>query len=249
MEATERLLEEGPQLVREAEQNGLRVRLLGGVAIRTLLGERFDSAFARSLHDIDLFTRKRDSRQLGELIKDHGWQAEREFNALNGARRLLFEDPDGPAQIDVFVESFEMCHPLPLKDGLGEPGVTLPGTEILMTKLQIVDFNEKDREDCYALLNGCAIGSDGLATIDPPRIAHLTGRDWGLQHTFELNLGRLSSQLDARSLPAETTKRIADGIAKVSEAIDTEPKSRGWRLRAKIGERKQWYEEPEEVRR
>lgn len=249
MESSERLLEEGPRLVLDAEQQGLTTRLLGGVAIRTLLGDRFDPTFARPLHDIDLFVRKRDARKLEGVIKDHGWQAEREFNALNGARRLLFNDPDSPAQIDVFVEAFEMCHPLPLADGLREPGLTLPGTELLMTKLQIIHLNEKDREDCYALLNGCPIGSDGPVSIDPARIAHLTGHDWGLNHTFELNLGRLTSHLDDRALSPDSTRTVADGIAAVSEAMEAEPKSRGWRLRARIGERKTWYEEPEEVRR
>ncbi len=249
MEATERLLREGPELVREAEQNGLSPRLLGGVGIRTLLGERFDPAFARPLHDIDLFVRKRDSRKLEGLIKEQGWEPEREFNALNGARRLLFHDPHSEAQIDVFVEAFEMCHPLPLADGYREAGVTLPGTELLMTKLQIIHFNEKDRQDCYALFDGCTIGSDGPMTIDPARVAHLTGRDWGLQHTFELNLSRLGADFDSPALSADRIQRIRDGIDSVSEAIDAEPKSRGWKLRARIGERKQWYEEPEEVRR
>jgi hypothetical protein len=118
-----------------------------------------------------------------------------------------------------------------------------------MTKLQIVHLNEKDRDDAYALLEGCPIGSDGPATIDPARIAHLTGRDWGLQHTFELNLSRLTKDLGSRSLPADSTQVIAGAIAALSEAIEAEPKSRGWRLRARIGERKAWYDEPEEVRR
>lgn len=249
MESTERLLVEGPQVVREAEQIGLTTRLMGGVAIRTLLGERFDPTFARPLHDVDLFVGKRDSRKLEALISAHGWQPQREFNALNGARRLLFDDPNSPAQFDVFVEAFEMCHSLPLTEGLRYPGLTLPGTELLMTKLQIVKLNEKDRNDCYALFDGCTIGADEPVSIDPARIARLTGHDWGLHHTFELNLGRLTSDLGSGQLPADRAKVIADGIAAVSQAIEAEPKSRGWRLRAKIGERKQWYEEPEEVRR
>jgi hypothetical protein len=249
MEVTERLLQEGPQLVLEAEQNGLTARLIGGVGIRQLLGERFDPLFARPLHDIDLYTRKRDSRRLEGLIKEHGWEPAREFNALNGNRRLLFNDPDSEAQIDVFVEAFEMCHPLPLADGLSEPGITLPGTELLMTKLQIIRLNAKDRDDCYALLYGCTIGDGGAATIDPARIARLTARDWGLQHTFELNLSRLKADFASQPLPADGTQVISDAIAAVSQAIETEPKSRGWRLRARIGERKPWYEEPEEVRR
>ena len=249
MDVTERLLHEGPQLVREAEHGGISARLIGGVGIRLLLKERFDPTFARPLHDIDLFVGKRDSRKLEGLIQEHGWQPAREFNALNGARRLLFNDPDSDAQIDVFVEAFEMCHPLPLADGLHEPGLTLPGTELLMTKLQIIHLNAKDRDDCYALLEGCTIAGTGPATIDPARIAHLTGRDWGLQHTFELNLSRLTEDLESRALPTDSTRVIADGIAAVSEAIEAEPKSRGWRLRARIGERKAWYDEPEEVRR
>ncbi len=249
LESTDRLLAEGPQLVREAEQSGLATRLMGGVAIRTLLGDRFDPAFARPLHDIDLFVGKRDARKLEALIKEHGWEAEREFNALNGARRMLFDDPNSPAQIDVFVEAFDMCHSLPLADGLRSPGLTLPGTELLMTKLQIVHLNEKDRDDCYALFDGCAIGDGGPVSIDPVQIAGLTGHDWGLHHTFELNLGRLTSDLSSWSLPPARAQVIADGIAAVSNAIEAEPKSRGWRLRAKIGERKQWYQEPEEVRR
>jgi hypothetical protein len=31
--------------------------------------------------------------------------------------------------------------------------------------------------------------------------------------------------------------------------MEAAPKSRRWRLRAKVGDRKRWYEEPEEVER
>jgi hypothetical protein len=33
----------------------------------------------------------------------------------------------------------------------------------------------------------------------------------------------------------------------LSERIEREPKTRAWKLRARIGERKRWYELPEEV--
>jgi hypothetical protein len=36
-------------------------------------------------------------------------------------------------------------------------------------------------------------------------------------------------------------------IDEVLERVEREPKSRGWKLRAKIGERRRWYELPEEV--
>jgi hypothetical protein len=41
--------------------------------------------------------------------------------------------------------------------------------------------------------------------------------------------------------------RVAERLSAVLRRIEEEPKSRGWKLRAKIGERKRWYELPEEV--
>jgi len=49
------------------------------------------------------------------------------------------------------------------------------------------------------------------------------------------------------SEPEQATVRAR--IDALHEAIEQAPKSRGWRMRARIGERKRWYEEPEEVDR
>jgi hypothetical protein len=36
-------------------------------------------------------------------------------------------------------------------------------------------------------------------------------------------------------------------LDRIGEAIDNAPKSTRWRIRARVGERVSWYEEPEEV--
>ncbi len=231
----------------EADRQGLAARLLGGVGIRLRLGQRFDPAFDRPLRDIDLLVRRRDSRKLEALIADRGWEPARSFNALNGSRRLLFHEAGGDAQIDVFVDAFEMCHSLPVADSVREPGPSLPATDLLMTKLQIVQLNEKDRDDCYALLRGSAVDAGDPDAIDLTRIARLTSEDWGLYHTFERNLARLSG--DSETTPSEAAQVIISVIKAVAIAMEGAPKSRRWRLRARIGERKPWYDEPEEVRR
>ena len=46
-----------------------------------------------------------------------------------------------------------MCHVLPLTERLTLMAATLPAAEVLMTKLQIVQLNAKDRGDLYALLH------------------------------------------------------------------------------------------------
>ena len=246
---TDRLVDEGRGLVEEASARGLAVRLIGGVGIRLLLGDRFDPAFERPHRDIDAITRRHDAGGLEALLEDRGWAPARAFNALNGARRLLFEDPNGDAQVDVFVEAFEMCHRLPLADRLDEPGPALPATDLLMTKLQIVELNAKDRSDLYALLRGCELGSGGPGTIDPGRVAELTAANWGLHHTLELNLQRLIEGLATGAAPADDRAPIGASIEAIAAAMADAPKTRAWKLRARIGERKRWYDDPEEVDR
>lgn len=242
-----RLLDEGESLCESAAERGVDVRLMGGIGIRLMLGDRFGGRYERSYRDLDIIVRRRQRRDVETLLVERGWAAATAFNALGGGRRLLFEDPASEAQIDVFVESFEMCHSLPLADSLDRPGPSLPATDLLMSKLQIVQLNAKDRSDCYALLEGCEIADGDHRALEPSRIAELTGADWGLHHTFEINFQRLLDGLDA--VPDADTGRIASRISLLLDALERVPKTRGWKLRARIGERKRWYEEPEEVDR
>jgi hypothetical protein len=240
-----RLADEGRGVIADAEARGLRARLLGGIAIQLRLGDRLDPAYARPCRDLDLICARKDGRGLEEVLVARGWEPAREFNALNGARRLLFRDPASEAQVDVFVGEFSMCHALPIADRLDCPGPALPATDLVMTKLQIVELNAKDRSDLFALLAGCAVRDGDDGAIEPGRVAELTARDWGLHHTFELNLAKLRAAIDAGEGPAAACGAI-DALA---AAMDAAPKSRGWKMRARIGERKRWYELPEEVDR
>jgi hypothetical protein len=242
---TDRLPEEGRGVIADADARGLKVRLLGGIAIRLLLADRFDAAFERPYRDIDVFCGRKDGRGVEELLAARGWAPAAEFNALNGARRLLFHDPLSEAQVDVFVGEFSMCHELPLADSLERPGPSLPATDLVMTKLQIVELNAKDRSDLYALLSCCDVADGDPSSIEPSRMASLTGRDWGLHHTFELNLAKLRAGVEGGEGPASAAVPIDALVA----AMEAEPKTRGWKMRAKIGERKRWYELPEEVDR
>ena len=241
----ERLVDEGQALVEDAAAQGLTVRLMGGIGIRLVVGDRFPARFARPYGDLDIIVRRRDAGGVEQLLAARGWDPATGFNALNGARRLLFHDPAGATQVDVFVDGFEMCHALPLTDGLDRPGPTLPATDLLMSKLQIVALNAKDRSDLYALLLGCGLGDGDHRAIEPGRLAEITRREWGLHHTFEINLARLRQGLSAGEAPAE----VGASIAALATAMEDAPKTRAWKLRARIGERKRWYDDPEEVDR
>ena len=81
----------------------------------------------REYKDIDLATIKGKSKQVTELMLATGYEADRQFNAMNGHRRLLFYDIANQRQVDVFVGSFEMCHEIPITERimLAQHGIPL----------------------------------------------------------------------------------------------------------------------------
>ncbi len=240
---------EARRLLSAIEREGLDARLIGGMAILLLAGDRMLPRFVREIQDLDFVITKKHRRGMEQLLTTAGYVPDAQFNALNGARRLLFLDQTHGRQIDVFVDRFEMCHELPLTERLTLLPATLPAAEVLMTKLQIVELNAKDRGDLYALLYSHEVADHDDQAINVDRITSLTAEDWGLQRTFEINLDRLTVALADEGLDDESRAVIAGRIEALAAAIEAAPKSRRWKLRARVGERKRWYEEPEEVDR
>jgi hypothetical protein len=118
-----------------------------------------------------------------------------------------------------------------------------------------VKINRKDILDALALLSELLLAGDdvGGAAISLARITELTSNDWGWWRTVTMNLDRLAAFLATDLKPGELDfgrESRFDPAAQVAElrgAIDAGRKSTGWKLRSRIGDRVQWYEEPEEV--
>ncbi len=243
------LAAEARRLLAAAQREQAPLRLIGGMGIRLLLGERMHPRCQREIDDLDFVTTRKGARAVERLLSEQGWQPLARFNALHGRRRLLFEDREGERKLDVFVGRFEMCHTLPLDERIEAQPLTLPAAELTMSKLQIVQLNAKDVSDLYALLDALQVAERDEDAINATRIAELTGADWGLHHTFELNLARLHQGVDSAGLGEQSAARVRGGIEALQQALQSAPKTRGWRLRARVGERMRWYEEPEEAER
>jgi hypothetical protein len=138
----------------------------------------------------------------------------------------------------------------------------MPLAELLLTKLQIVKINHKDLLDALILLashplagtsDGAEEGTDAAAAINVMRITGLTSTDWGWWRTVTGNLERLRTYVESELGPDELetgTPLRFDPLAQMTalaDAIAAAPKSTKWRLRARVGDRMTWYEEPEEV--
>ncbi len=81
-----------------------------------------------------------------------GYESNRQFNLLNGAKRQIYLDPNSDRHVDLFVGKFEMCHKLPMNGRLDLDPVTVPLAELFLSKAQIVELNHKDALDIAALL-------------------------------------------------------------------------------------------------
>jgi len=151
-------------------------------------------------------------------------------------------------QIDTFVSSFAMCHSLDLEDRLPPGSATLAPADILLTKLQIYEVNDKDLIDSIALLlSHPVISTSGGPGIDTTRLAKVTGSDWGWHTTLTDNLTKVSQRLPTAGLTSEQNDVVAQRIEEITSALAAAPKSLKWRARAKVGRRVPWYDLPEEV--
>ncbi|AEJ38246.1 conserved hypothetical protein [Sulfobacillus acidophilus TPY] len=243
------LAERAKHLVATAESQGIFVRLLGGVALYLLApSARTHPALIRSYKDIDAVVKARDGGKLTPILQKEGFVPDRRFNALHGETRLLFWDEhDENLQLDVFVGTFQQCHRLELLNGAENMTFTVTPTMLLLTKLQIVQLNEKDIRDIVTMLYDWPLADDDQG-INRPVLAQILGNDWGLFTTVNDALDIVSHHISDYLQNGEEQKAW-HRLESLQQWIHDCPKTIRFRLREKIGRRMSWYELPEEVKR
>jgi hypothetical protein len=242
------LLEEARRLVDLARERGIVLRMLGGLAIGFLSPDL--PPRTRTGQDLDFGSRSSTRRALTDLLIEKGFEPDKNFNALYGNKQLYFANPETGLAIDVLIDKLSMCHTLEFADRLDRLPYTLDPIDLLLSKLQIFELNEKDLDDCLRLLVTFPLAeSDDPSAMDIRVFRELMGEDWGWWRTVTLNLERIRDVLANGDRPVLAGGRIdpiaqLDALARAAEEV---PKSRRWKLRSRIGERKRWYELPEEM--
>jgi hypothetical protein len=221
------------------------LRALGGTAIA--LSASGELLLPREYNDIDFLTAAGRGPEVVRAFQQLDYLADQRFNGLNGHRRLLFYDTSNERRVDVFVARFEMCHAIPLAKRLLLSPETIPLADLLLTKLQIFALNEKDQRDIVTLLHAQPLSDNDQAGINADYLATLLAADWGLWRTSTLNIERVRSALGRYRLAPEQEEVVRTRLDDLRSGIDAAPKSTKWKLRARVGERVRWYEEPEEV--
>ena len=241
------MAEEAVRVAEAADREGLALRLLGGVAIKLRAKDGLHPAFEREYADLDWITSRGASAKAQRFFESLGYTPHVRFNAIHGRERLLFFDEQHDRQVDVLIGVFRMSHEIRFGERLTLEPLTVPLAELLLTKLQVVQLNEKDVRDALALLHDHPVEDEDGDAVNGAYIARLCASDWGLWRTFTANLDALDGHLERYDLPDESKERITKRIQELQERVEQEPKTFGWKMRSKIGERKRWYELPEEV--
>jgi hypothetical protein len=227
-----------------AAATGTKLRLLGGIAVFQLSESARRPPLSRDYHDFDVVVPPGQGPAAAAVFRERGYTEDAYFNALHGAHRMVFAAAGGFV-VDVLVGTFQMCHRLKLGHDLPASGLTIHPADLMLTKLQIVQIEEKDLLDAAALLVDLPVGRSATG-IDIDRFTSPLASDWGFFHTVELNLPKVA-EFAADRLGESQARQVADGVSELTQAMESVPKSLRWKARAKIGERIPWYDVPEEI--
>lgn len=167
-----------------------------------------------------------------------GYKPRELFNGLNMGQRLIYYDMANRRRVDLFLDEFVMCHKFSFKENILAGTYTLPVTQLLMTKLQVVEKTEKEYKDLIVAFHDfdATSGGDGIRGDE---IADLCSKDWGVYTTFRKSLESLLQKADGLG---DERGAIVSRVQKLMGMMEEAPKTFGWRMRARIGERTRWYE-------
>jgi len=241
--------DESLRLIEAAQKENIFLRLIGGLAVWLQSPSSTQGILARAYKDADFVTDKAGSILLPDFFERMDYSPNKTFNTLSGDTRQLYYDLERDRQIDIFISEFSMCHTIPFEGRLHADPITIPLAELFLTKTQIVEINRKDILDLLALVLDHPVGPSDDETLNSERIAELCARDWGLYTTTMMAMERLVEDSREVGLEKESRQIIRNRLQALQDAMETAPKTRRWKIRAKIGKRMRWYELPEEVQR
>lgn len=244
------------EIVDLAEKSGIHLRLLGAVAFRIHCPAHQDLQVSmnRVLTDLDFAAYYKHEKAIDKFfLQDMGYESQT-ASLTPGLMvgRKIFNDPgDVRPHVDVFFDKLDMCHVVSWEKGrleIDKP--TIPLADLMLEKLQIVHINEKDVKDVMMLLLEHDIGDNDNEVVNGNYISKIMAKDWGFYYTSTTNLNKIKSLLgDYDALSLGDRDVISARIDELLNMIEKEPKSLGWKLRAKVGTKKQWYNDVEEVER
>jgi hypothetical protein len=273
---TEVFMQEAEKTVEDANSRGITLRVLGGLGIavhcRDLrdfavkLGRVGAGVFGRQEYsDIDFVSYGKQRDRVKAFFADLGYAKRRATLSSAASERQIYFHPKGWFQVDVFFDRLLVAnHPIDFRGRLELDYPTVSVTDFLLEKIQIWEaFGAKDLKDCLLLLKAHEVSEkEGKECVNAGYVARMLSADWGFWYTATTNLRKIrrfvaeldalgkEAGVDAQQISKVDREEIGGRVERLLRRVDGEPKSFGWKMRARIGVKKKWYnpvERPETV--
>jgi hypothetical protein len=206
--------------------------------------------------DIDFIAYRKHRDKVKEFFNKIGYVKRRATLSSAASERQIYYHPKGWFYVDVFFDQLLVAnHPIDFRGRLELDYPTITATDMLLEKVQMWEaFGVKDLKDCLLLLTAHDVKEDNdKEAINVSYMAKLLSEDWGFWYTATTNLQnikRFVSELDKlapeikiapQAISEKERNDINMKIDALVKKIEAEPKSFGWKMRAKVGTKKQWY--------
>ena len=249
------LLEIARQLVEQAAQNGVTLRILGHLAVRehVVTNRELITQLKRvPTHDIDFIGYSKEATKANKLFIDTlGYKPDPAvaFSQEYGVGRLIYYHPNG-VMAEIFLDQLKMAHTINFLKRLELDSPTISLADLLLSKLQIIQITEKDIKDLIVLFVEHDLGAGERDKIDIDYLIKLTKDDWGLYYTASTNLEKVRSfARHYEVIGLDNQQTVETRLDILLQKMEEAPKSLRWKTRAKIGTRLKWYEEVGDVHR
>ena len=259
---TDFFVERATDIVRRAHEAGVEARIIGGLAILIHsmdyvdMFKRLDRLGGREsqITDIDLITYKPHVKKLDPILTELGYVADYRVMLYYGDARRIYRSVDGSHQIDVFIDRLKYNHTIEFgKPGKGRLELdfpTIPLSDLLLEKLQIHKIAEKDIKDIILLLRAHEFSQEYKRDmIDLERLQSVLGDDWEFWYESKLNLEKVLMFVEKYRgegiLTDADAEDVRQKVKRLLQFLDEMPKTKRWLKRAKVGEKKKWWNEIE----
>ncbi len=214
----DRLMAEAMAMVDAAREQGVQLRLTGGLAVRRYCSDL--DFMDREYSDIDVVGLSSQRKEMHQVFAGLGYTENRYVTQATDAEQLQYvktetlvapdkrpgeESPEAPLvdHVDIFLDVMKMDHDVDVRDRLDIDDYAVSPVDALIAKLQIGKINQKDVHDVIALLKDVPLhDTDGSASIDVAYLAEVCSRDWGLYHDITTNLDVVLAMVDDYGLAA-----------------------------------------------
>lgn len=237
-------------ILKASDDAGILMRVIGSLAFQMHCPKfgYLQAAMGRAYTDIDFGAYKRQNKEISAMFAKMGYVENREVFIGTEGERAIFDKPGTGLHVDIFYEKLDFCHAIYWKDRLEVDSPTIPLTELLLEKMQIVQINEKDIIDTIMLLLEHPLGDTDKEIINIKLAAQLCANEWGLWRTTTMNLDKVKQLAQHYSqLTDEQKNKVTLQVDAIVKRLNDEPKPLPWKIRDRVGDRVKWYKDVDEV--